>query len=182
MNVIIVKQVLAVVLLVSVHSLTWAKEEKASKSPLLITLSQKHIVVDAKGNETLENVTKVKPGDILEYSAIYHNRSKQALSGVKASLPVPKGLIYIKQSAKPSAVQASTDGVKYAAEPLKRMEKLPSGKEQEVDVPYAEYRGLQWQLGEFPANKQVTVSARMRVIETETAKSPEELVNPNSSK
>lgn len=151
-----------------------APQANTGKEPVTIALSMKQVVVDAKGNETLQDAPRIKPGDLVEYTAVYRNRSKQGISGLNASLPVPLGLEYVKQSAKPLPVMVTTDGVKFAAEPLMRTVKDQAGKEQQVEVPYSEYRNLRWEVGNLDAGKRVVVSARMRVIAL--PKTPEELV------
>jgi len=172
------KQTLIILALLTMTHVTVAQaKDKAvvsEKDPVVITLTLKRIVTDAKGQETREDAPKIKPGDVLEYSAVYRNRGKQAVTGVKALLPIPKGLVYVKQSAKPLPVEATADGVKYAAEPLMRTEKDQTGKEQQVEVPYVEYRSLRCDVGELSAGKKVEVSARMKA--GELPKSPEELV------
>lgn len=167
--------IFALLAMTSIISVAWAKDESATTGKdVVVTLTQKRIVVDAKGKERREDATKVKPGDVLEYSAVYRNRSKQNIAGLAALLPVPVGSTYVKQSAKPATAEVTADSVQYATEPLFRVEKDPAGKEQQVEVPYIEYRGLRWKVGDLAANQQVTVSARVRVVEL--PKSPEELV------
>ncbi len=151
-----------------------APQTNAGKEPVTITLSMKQVVVDAKGNETLKDAPRIKPGDLVEYAAVYRNRSSQGISGLKATLPVPVGLEYVRQTAKPAPVMATTDGVKFAVEPLMRTVKDQVGKEQLVEVPCSEYRNLRWEVGDLDAGKRVVVSARMRVIAL--PKTPEELV------
>ncbi|WP_374086960.1 hypothetical protein [Methylomicrobium lacus] len=144
------------------------------KEALTIELTMKRVVTDVKGNEILEEAPRIKPGDLVEYTAVYRNRSKQTISGLKGSLPVPLGLEYVKRSAQPSSVLATTDGANYAAEPLLRTIKDKAGRDQRVEVPYSDYRNLRWEIGDLGAGKKSVVSARMRVIAL--PKSPEELV------
>jgi len=144
------------------------------KEALAIELTMKRVVTDAKGNERLEDAPRIKPGDLIEYTAVYRNRSKQTLSGLKGSLPVPVGLEYVKRTAQPSSVLATADGSQYAAEPLLRTIKDKAGREQRVEVPYSDYRNLRWDIGDLGAGKKSVVSARMRVIAL--PQSPEELV------
>lgn len=151
-----------------------AQQTNTGKEPVTIALSMKQVVVDAKGNETLKDAPRIKPGDLVEYTAVYRNRSSQDISGLKATLPVPLGLEYVRQSAKPAPVTATTDGVTFAAEPLMRTVKDQAGKDQQVEVPYSEYRNLRWDVGNLDAGKRTVVSARMRVIAL--PKTPEELV------
>jgi len=162
------------VFLASTFGNTSAMAGAQQKDVVTIELSMKRVVTDAKGNEILEDAPRIKPGDLVEYTAVYRNRSKQSISGLKGSLPVPLGLEYIKRSARPSSVLATADGVKYAAEPLMRTIKDKNGRDQQVEIPYPEYRNLRWEIGNLDAGKKAAVSARMRVIAL--PKSPEELV------
>jgi len=162
------------VFLASTFGNTSAMAGAQQKDAVTIELTMKRVVTDAKGNEILEDVPRIKPGDLVEYTAVYRNRSKQSISGLKGSLPVPLGLEYVKRSARPSSVLATTDGVNYAVEPLMRTIKDKDGKDQRVEVPYPEYRNLRWEIGNLDAGKKAAVSARMRVIAL--PKSPEELV------
>jgi uncharacterized repeat protein (TIGR01451 family) len=146
----------------------------SANAAVVIKLELKRVVTDAKGDEKLEAAPKVKPGELVEYSAVYRNRSKQAVTGLKASLPVPFGLQYVGGTAKPTPFEASVDGTKFEAAPLKQTVKGTDGKEQKIDVPLEEYRGLRWEVGTLEAGKKVVVKARMRVIDL--PKSPAELV------
>lgn len=139
-------------------TLTAKKQE-----PLTITLTAQKVHKDAKGKESFAKADKVKPGDVVEYRAQYANVGKVALSGVMATLPVPKGMGYMERSANPAAVTATVDGVKYEAVPLQRKVKDKTGKEVTQAVPVSEYRALRWSLGEIQAGKAMTVSARMHV-------------------
>lgn len=167
------------VFLVSVFSNSSAIAGAQQKGPVTIELTMKRVITDAKGNEIVEDAPRIKPGDLVEYTAVYRNRSKQSISGLKGSLPVPLGLEYVKRSARPSSALASTDGVNYAAEPLMRTIKDKAGRDQQVEVPYSEYRNLRWEIGDLDAGKKSVVSARMRVIAL--PKSPEELVSKPAS-
>lgn len=121
-----------------------------------IVLTQAKVVKSADGKEQLVDAATVKPGDMLEYRAVYTNHTDKAVTGALATLPIPDGLVYQPRSARPSArLQAATkDGV-FGAEPLMRQVK---GKTE--PVPYAEYRMLRWNLGSLGAKAQATVSAR----------------------
>jgi len=116
-------------------------------------------VILSNGKESLVESKTVKPGEMLEYRATYSNVSKKNISNLAATLPVPKGMEFVAQSAKPMAVEATTDGREFGAVPL--MRKKASGGEE--PVPVAEYRALRWKAVELPAGKSYEVSARMRV-------------------
>lgn len=144
------------------------------KEAVVINLTLKRVVTDAKGKEKFEEAPKIKPGEVVEYRAVYRNKSKDTVKGLIASLPVPVGLEYIKQTANPNNVQATADGIKFEKEPLMRTVKDANGVEKQEEVPYIEYRSLRWDVGELGAGKKVEVSARMRA--SELPKSPEQLV------
>lgn len=147
-----------------------------SKGPIVATLTLKKVEVNAiSGIETLVDAPKTKPGDLLEYSTVYRNRSSTAVQDLNASLPIPFGLEYVKNSAKPATgVLATIDNKKFEPIPLKRTVSGKNGKPSVIDVPLAEYRGLRWVVAKLDGGQKVEVSARMRVVEV--AKTPEELV------
>lgn len=137
-------------------------------------LSQSKVVKAADGTEKLEDASKVKPGDVIEYKVTYTNASAKAVSGLVANLPIPEGLAYQPRSAKPGAdllKVAAADG-NFSAEPLLR--KAGSGTER---VPYGDYRQLRWTLGQLPAHGVVAVTARAQV-ESVIPVLPA-LINPN---
>jgi uncharacterized repeat protein (TIGR01451 family) len=150
-----------------------ADRSKAA-TPLLVTLSSQKVQVDKGGKESFSNSDKVKPGDIVQYKAVYHNRSKTSIAGLNASLPIPFGMQYVGKSARPVSVFASADGIKYGAEPLMRTDKDKDGKASQMAVPYSEYQGLRWEIDKLDAGKKIEVTARMRI--NELSKSPAELV------
>lgn len=131
-----------------------------TKAAVTVELTQVKVVKGADGKEQLVDAATVKPGDIIEYKAVYTNRSGKPVSGLVANLPIPEGLQYVPKSAMPGAalVKAATkDGV-YAAEPLAT--KVGTAM---VPVPYGDYRALRWSLGQLPANGVTAVTARATV-------------------
>jgi len=119
-------------------------------------------VVKTSGKETFEAADKMKPGETVEYKAVYKNTdSKSSVRNVKADLPVPTGMQFVPNTAVPAAQLASTDGVNYSKLPLMKKVKGADGQMHDEPVPYSEYRSLRWELGEIPAGGSKTVSARM---------------------
>jgi len=131
--------------------------------PLKVTLTASKVQKDSKGKEVFAKADAIKPGEVLEYRASYANVSKATLSGVLATLPVPKGMVYVDKTANPAGVMATVDSLNFEAVPLKRKVKDKAGKEVVQIVPLAEYRALRWNLGDIQAGKELTVSARMSV-------------------
>ena len=135
-----------------------------SEVKVVLTASK---IVKTDGTEQKLPGDKAKPGETIEYVASYKNTDTRPVSNVMATLPVPKGMEYIANTATPEHVMASTDDVHYAPVPLKRAVKDSSGKTVEELVPYSEYRSLRWELGEMAGGANKSVKARMKV-KTET--------------
>ncbi|MDH6169251.1 putative repeat protein (TIGR01451 family) [Variovorax boronicumulans] len=135
--------------------------EAGQKKAVAVVLTQSKVVKDAQGREQLVDASAVKPGDIVEYRAVYTNNTGKPVTGLVANLPIPEGLEYQPRSAKPGAnlVQAATKDAVFGPEPLVRK---AAGNKTEP-VPYAEYRSLRWTLGQLPANGSTAVSVRAKV-------------------
>ena len=135
--------------------------EASQKKAVAVVLTQSKVVKDAQGREQLVDAGSVKPGDIVEYRAVYTNNTGKPVTGLVADLPIPEGLEYQPRSAKPGAnlVQAAAKDAVFGPEPL--MRKAAGNKTE--PVPYADYRSLRWTLGQLPANGSTAVSVRARV-------------------
>lgn len=136
-----------------------------SQSPISITLKQYKVVKDEKGETQFVDASLVVPGDIIEYRAVYSNRSTSTLP-VVATMPIPEAMEYIKESAKAKGKLAHTVATKdsqYAQEPLQFQTKTASGATVSQPVPYASYRFVRWDLGKLPSGGSVEVSVRAKV-------------------
>lgn len=155
--------------------LVWAlpcaaqQTQPAATEPLTVTLSLWRVQLNAQAKEELVPAPAVKPGELVEYQAVYANTSDRPLSGVQATLPLPEGMAYEAQSAQPLPVQASSDGRRFGAEPLMREVRDKEGKSVSEPVPYAEYRALRWQIPLLEPGKTFTVKARARVVQATAA-------------
>lgn len=123
--------------------------------------AQRVTLVD--GKEVLVSADKARPGDVIEYAAVYRNDGRNAVSGLDATLPVPNGLEYLPKTAAPAVVLASTDGIAFAPVPLVRTSRTADGREVIREVPLSEYRALRWAVGTLAVKESRTVRARMRV-------------------
>ena len=141
-------------------------------------------VIPAKGQdaERLEAVSGAQPGDVLEYQASYQNRQgadqARPVRQVQAILPIPAvAAIFVPGSAWPAGAEASSDGKRFEAMPLKRWVIRPDGSRVQMDVPVAQYRALRWNLGDLAPGQSkplaVTFKANQRgkVCNTATANS-----------
>ena len=135
----------------------------APKPEIESVLTAKKVEIGADKKEVLSEAKTAKPADVIEYQVTYSNKGKTAVRDLAATLPIPADTEFMRGSNTPGATRAALADGKFASIPLKRKVKLPSGKEEEIEVPFSEYRSLQWSLGELAAGKSVVVSARVRV-------------------
>ncbi len=126
------------------------------------------VVKQADGAETLQPAHTVKPGDVLQYSAVYTNSGQRAVSRVVTNLPIPVGTEWLATGTLPSTVWASLDGKVFAPVPLMRKTRRADGQVIEVPVPLNEYRSLRWPEQQLAAGASLTTSARVRVISAPT--------------
>ena len=141
----------------------------ADKGSVVVDLTGKKVIRTEAGKEKLESADTAKPGDTIEYRAVYRNKGSRKVSDLLATIPVPEGMEYLPASAKPARVSASLDGKEFGPVPLKREVTLPSGKKEMHDVPYAEYRYIRWDIKTLAPGQSIPVSMRVK-ISTEPVK------------
>jgi uncharacterized repeat protein (TIGR01451 family) len=122
-----------------------------------------HRVTTTAGKEVFAPADHARPGDLIEYRALYSNHGHAGVRQMVATLPIPAGMQYVSGTAVPGAALASVDGQHFEPVPLQRKVRLPDGSEALRDVPLDEYRYLRWPLGDIGAGKSETVRARVRV-------------------
>jgi uncharacterized repeat protein (TIGR01451 family) len=138
----------------------WAAGDK---NDVIAKLTAHKVAMQPDGKPVFQPADQAQPGDVIEYEAVYSNQGKGGVKGLIATMPIPSGMDYMPSTAKPAQAMASVDGQKFAPIPLKRMVKLPNGKEEPRDIPYEEYRYLRWEAGDLVAGSSVTVSMRARM-------------------
>jgi uncharacterized repeat protein (TIGR01451 family) len=139
----------------------------ADSANVVVDLKGQKVLKGAGGKEKFESADKARPGDVIEYKAVYRNTGKKTAANVLATIPVPLGTGYIPGSAKPVKTVASVNGTDYAPVPLKKKVSLPSGKEEMREVPYEEYRFIRWELKSLEPGKSATFSMRVRISTTQ---------------
>ena len=149
-----------------------ATKSQVSEPVEVQLVRRKVVLVDTK--ETLQDAGTVKPGEILEETAIYTNKSKSLFTKLEATLPIPLNTELVPNSTKPttSPVRASTDGLSFRTPPLKRKVKLANGVDSEQLVPLNVYRFLRWYPGELAAGKSLNYSARFKIVDDKPAAVP----------
>lgn len=139
---------------------------------LQVTMEVKKVVKAADGKESLEPADQAKPGDILQYTAVYANKSKNNLRDLEATIPVPAYTEYVPGSSRPAGAKASVDGQTFQSIPLRRKAKQADGKEVMQLVPYADYRTLRWFAGNLMANQELKFSTRVKVLSNDVPAAP----------
>lgn len=134
--------------------------QQAAKT-VTVRLTQAKVVKDAKGAEQFVDAVAVKPGDIIQYKAIYTNASAKPVTKLLANVPIPEGLEYIPSTAQPGAVQTAAKDNVFSDRPLTH---VVAGKI--VPLPYNQYRAVRWTIGRLAAGGSVTVAVRARVDKT----------------
>lgn len=137
-----------------------------AKAAVSVELQAFKVGRDANGKEQLQSAQSAKPGDVLEYRAVYANTSSEEVKNLQATLPIPAATQVLLSSALPKKVNASRDGRNFAPAPLMQVVTLPSGAKQTRPVPLSAYRALRWPVGTLAAGKNVVVRARVRLNPT----------------
>jgi len=129
-----------------------------------VTLKAQKVLRTKEGKEVLQVADRAMPGEIIQYDALYKNQSSSRVRQLEPTLPIPAGLEYIADSAKPAPSRASLDGKSFAPIPLMRQVSLPNGETKQEQIPLSEYRALRWELGDLDAGKTALISARAKLV------------------
>jgi uncharacterized repeat protein (TIGR01451 family) len=136
---------------------------QAAKNDVVVTLKAQKVLPGPDGTEVLQAAERAMPGEVIQYDATYKNQSGTGVRNLVPTLPIPKGLEYVADSAKPAPTQGSLDGKTFEPLPLKRKVTLPSGETVEQPVPLSEIRALRWEIGDLDAGSAAQISARARL-------------------
>jgi uncharacterized repeat protein (TIGR01451 family) len=130
---------------------------------VVVTLKAQKVERTRDGKEVLRIADRAMPGEVIQYDALYRNQGKKGIHNLQPTLPIPAGLEYLADSAKPAPSKASLDGKNFAPVPLMRQVVLPDGNVKQEPVPASEYRALRWELGDLDSGRNALVSARARL-------------------
>ncbi len=134
-----------------------------SKGDLQVSLIARKVTADAGGKERLVAADTARPGEVIQYDAVYLNKARRELRNLSPTLPIPAGMEFVAGSAVPAAALASVDGRTFEPFPLVRKVKRPDGRIEEVAVPFSEYRALRWNSGDLEVGATTRVIARARL-------------------
>ncbi len=143
-----------------------------TQGDLQVTMDVRKVVKTADGKESLESAEQAKPGDILQYTAVYLNKSKNNLRDLDATIPIPAFTEYVPGSSRPAGAKASVDGQTFQSIPLRRKVTRADGQAVMQLVPYADYRSLRWSAGNLAANQELKFSTRVKVLSNDAPVAP----------
>jgi len=140
----------------------------APASPLVSELKAQLVVPATEtAPETLVAVEKVTPGQVVEYTLTYTNRSAGALRTVGIDGPVPAEVIFVADSNRQPAGQPvlySIDGgTTFSAPPVKYKKTQPDGTVIDAVATPEMYNRLRWIVPEFPSGQTLVFAYRVRV-------------------
>ena len=139
---------------------------------VLVTMEVKKVVKGDDGKEMLLSADQAKPGDILQYTATYTNKTNKIWRDLEATIPIPTYTEYVPASSRPAGAKASLDGQFFGLIPLRRKVKHADDKEVTQLVPYGEYRALRWFVGKLAENQELKFSTRVKVLSNEAPVAP----------
>ena len=119
------------------------------------------ISINAQGQEeqTLVPISKVLPGEIVQYSNIFENISNKTASDIGVTNPIPENMVYVPHSAQGDDcyITFSIDGGKRWGQPYQLKVRNKQGKL--VQAKAEDYTHIHWQYrGKLKANEKRTVS------------------------
>lgn len=136
----------------------------AQRNEVVSDLKAFKVIIENK-KEKLVPAESVLPGDIIEYQLTYSNQTNGAISNLRPILPIPEGMVFIDQSAKPSMHAVSiTDDQVFQVPPIVREITLPNGSKGKIKVDAKEYRFIQWLQESMAKGDTKVFKARMRII------------------
>lgn len=161
----IVARSVAPLLVIALIALMWpdSARAQAANNDVVVTLKAQKVLRAPDGKEVLQMADRAMPGEVIQYDAVYKNQSTTGVRNLVPTLPIPRGLEYIPDSARPAPAKASLDGKVFEPLPLKRKVTLPSGETVEQPVPASEIRALRWEIGDLDAGAAAQISARARL-------------------
>lgn len=148
-----------------------------AQTPAVSSVLTANVVSLVDGKTVKKPAADAKPGDVIEYRAVYSNNGKTQIERVLAVVPIPEGTTIVDKTVFPVGATASLDVVTFAPMPLMRTVKSVDSSVRTEVVPLSEYRAVRWALNGIDAGQQVAVSVSVRVNPTAASVSPRTAVS-----
>lgn len=129
---------------------------QASQEPLSVNFSVRKQVTDETGKAEWVAGQEAKPGDLLQYTAVYTNEGQGRLSAIKAVIPIPAEVTCIAESAQPTPAEASLDGVEFLPWEVALAAVADAGNP-------ASIRSVRWSVSELQPGAKFEASIRAKV-------------------
>lgn len=129
---------------------------QVAKEPLTVDFKVSKQVVTEAGRTEWVSGQEAKPGDLLQYTAVYTNESKGRLTGIKAVIPIPAEVTCLPETASPTPEEASLDGVAFL--PWEVALAATADAENAVSI-----RAVRWSVSELQPNAKFEASISAKV-------------------
>lgn len=161
----------------SVRSWHWssavAENPQIQQALQLVLAAEKQVVTkDQQGKQkiswqTLTGGAKVMPGDVLKYTLSGENKSDRAIKNLTLNQPIPKGMVYVLNSAKTvredAKITYSIDGGRSFVDNPTIKVSVAGGKVETKPAPATAYTHIRVQLPSVPAKTTVKVTYQTQV-------------------
>lgn len=129
---------------------------QATKEPLTVDFSVRKQVATEGGKAEWVAGQEAKPGDLLQYTAVYTNEGQGRLTGIKAVIPIPSEVTCMPETAQPTPTEASLDGVEFL--PWEVVLAAVADAQNPVSI-----RSVRWSVSELPTGAKFEASVRAKV-------------------
>ena len=141
-----------------------------AKDDVTVKLTASKVAATKDGKERFVAADTARPGEVIQYEAVYRNETQREIRGLEATVPIPGGLELLPESFQPVTAFASVNGADFAAMPL--MKPVADAVGKTVPVPLGEYRALRWAIPQLAPGATAIVKLRARVLTNQPTKAP----------
>lgn len=129
---------------------------QGGKEPLTVDFSVLKQVASETGASAWVAGQEAKPGDLLQYTAVYTNSGQRRLSSIKAIIPIPAEVSCLVETAQPTPTEASLDGVAFV--PWEVALAAVADTENPASI-----RSIRWSVAELQPEAKFEASVRAKV-------------------
>ncbi len=155
-------------------SISISQVPKLNDQPVLISIEsylvQERETAEGKTQEWFERVNEAKANDTIEVRLTVSSEAEAPLPAATllVTMPIPKGMVYIENSATPSSnlvmLEFSKDSSLFGENIFHTV--TVNDVEKRLPVPSSDYRALRWTvLNDFEPDEELTLFYRVRVLD-----------------
>ena len=137
----------------------------ADKPQLASRMTAYVVAKQADGKEVLAPAKRVSPGEVIEYRVRHKNQSREPVRGLIVQGPIPRGTVYVANSATSRAkavFEVLVPGEAWQRLPAYKTIVDKDGKKRRVRAHASDYRAIRWRMAE-PLGAGATIENHYRV-------------------